>query len=300
MGVSSPMTDETTLLSVDAISCVVGTSPEDYREIGREEPRGREICLDLVERQYNREILLRQATLRTTGRSTSSVGLSLESLKAVAWDPTLIQTVVLAQSYPDIEPLAAPLQQILHHAGLEPRQPLGLTHVEGNGGIEGLRLLDWLLDPEARGLLIATEALVFLHQRVRTGVPPLANGSTCLSVRRGPGPLEIGCFLSLPEQKPLEIGLAAVIERLVPVKFIVAQTALLASDSENPVCYRREHFADFDYQSSDVWLSLASLLRSGKMRPGDKAALIATDRHSQISACVAELVSAPFVSVVEA
>jgi hypothetical protein len=217
-------------LFVDSISGVRLGEPEYFVP---HRPNRRERVLEKVEAHYGSCAAgeLRQA--RYSG-CASSVELSLQALGP---DPQA-DLVVLVQSYPDLEPLAAPLQRILERGRMRPARFAGLTHLGDRGGSEALRPVSWLLEPGARGVLLFTEFLPYRHQHAENR----ASGAACVRLSRAGGIWKI-----------LGIGSARVME---------ANQRIISPAKEGP-----------DYGCADGWIRLADEDRA----PGKRVVLVRDD-----------------------
>ena len=94
--------------------------------------------------------------------------------------------IVFSQSYPDLEPLSAPLQRCLEFHPMVARDVIGLSHLEDTAGLEAMVCLDWLLDEAEEGLVLLTDILPYQHQK-DAGTDIVA----CLELSRKSGAVKI-------------------------------------------------------------------------------------------------------------
>jgi len=139
---------------------------------------GRRITLDRMETHHG------IADLKPRSVVPSPVSRLQELLKKKSRGP--YGAIIFSQSYPDCEPLSAPLQRCLEFHPMEAREVLGLSHLEETAGLEAMVCMDWLLDEEEDGLVLLTDIFPYEHQK-ESGIDIVA----CLEVSRKPGAVRI-------------------------------------------------------------------------------------------------------------
>lgn len=134
--------------------------------------------LDRLERHYG------LAEPRARSGVPSPVARLLELLKKKPRGP--YGAIVFSQSYPDLEPLSAPLQRCLEFHPMIARDVIGLSHLEETAGLEAMVCLDWLLDDAEEGLVLLTDILPYHHQK-EAGTDIVA----CLELSRVSGAVKL-------------------------------------------------------------------------------------------------------------
>jgi len=150
--------------------CVPSRTPEPAQE--------KRMTLDRLERHYG------LAEPQARSGVPSPVARLVELLKKKERGP--YGAIVFSQSYPDLEPLSAPLQRCLEFHPMVARDVIGLSHLEETAGLEAMVCLDWLLDEDEDGLVLLTDILPFHHQK-EAGTDIVA----CLELSRKPGAVRI-------------------------------------------------------------------------------------------------------------
>lgn len=242
---------------------------------------------------YNKGITKERFFSSLINDSMTNQELSLELLNSIPSSKD-IDYFIYCQNQPDNRPLNSPLASILEKSDLNITNTIGLSHLDNISGVEGLKILANSTFNSA--LLLMTEK-VMINQLPTSGMY-LGSSSVGLNVNCIEG-YRITSLSSITTEADGYQDKKKFIEelKLYIKKFtlnfenyvLIHQNSLknydLSNDIEN--CYIRIHEPNLDYQSSDIWITLAEFLKSTNWI-GD-IILITTNFRHKISICTLQI-----------